>query len=60
VTPICAIWEIRGADLPAIWEIFDRLARDKRLYMRDAGRGWLRLPRGRLHPVKLKPAAGLV
>jgi hypothetical protein len=46
--------------LVAIWAIFDALARDKRLYMSDAGAGWLRLPRWWLHPVKLKPAAGLV
>jgi hypothetical protein len=28
--------------------------------MSDAALGWLRLPPRRLHPVKLKPAAGLV
>jgi hypothetical protein len=28
--------------------------------MSDAALGWLRLPPRQLHPVKLKPAAGLV
>jgi hypothetical protein len=39
---------------------FGGLAPDTRLYMRDAGLGLAAVARGQLHPVKLKPAVGLV
>ena len=57
---LTAIPGIYGADLVVIWAIFGGLALDKRLYTRDAGPGLAAVARGQHHPVKLKPAVGLV
>jgi hypothetical protein len=40
--------------------MFSGLALDKRRYTRDAGLGLAAVARGQHHPVKLKPAVGLV